>query len=58
MYYEDASGKLRTIRSSSQLECLHRHMNAAVPGTKMGLKGMDDALLNFHYRCLACYWLV
>jgi hypothetical protein len=50
MYYTDAYGKLRTIRSSSQLEALNRVIGECMPGTHMGVEGAHYALVNALYR--------
>lgn len=51
MYYDLPNGERRTIRSSSQLESLHRFLNESMPGTHMGIEGADMAIIDFCFRC-------
>lgn len=50
MYYDCLDGQRRTIRGTSQLESLHRYLDASMPGTHMGIEGADYAIVNFCYR--------
>lgn len=50
MYYADGAGNLRTIRSSSQLESLHRFLYESLPGTHMSLEGAEMAVIDFCFR--------
>lgn len=52
MYYVDAKGKLRTLRSSSQLESRHRFMNAELPGYHMGVETAHASFVAGSYRHL------
>lgn len=53
MYFLDSSGKPHPIRSSSQQENMHRHLNESVTGTNLSIQGFDAALTNFQYRYAA-----
>ncbi len=50
MYYMDRDGNLRTIRSSSQLESMHRFLKEDMPGTNMGIQSADYAIVNFSFK--------
>lgn len=52
MYYIDAKGNQRTIRSTSQLESLNRVIGNCMPGTHMGVEGAHMAIVCALYKCV------